>query len=111
MCVRSLKASSVSRWKKFSPIDPEPIAAASLSQVYRRFADRPDRCGQGSAPGIVPALKLILSILKDLVGFVVNRTSYGDLYDFAGMMAQLERTLMNEPDFRKEGCQRRSFPA
>lgn len=100
----------------FAWIDPEPIAAASLSQVHR--AGLPTGrtvVVKVQRPGIKAGIETDLSILKDLVGFVVNRTSYGDLYDFSGMMAQLERTLMNELDFRKEGANadrfRRNFSA
>ena len=59
----------------FAWIDPEPIAAASLSQVHR--AGLPT--GQTvvvkvQRPGIKAGIETDLSILKDLVGFVVNRT-------------------------------------
>jgi ubiquinone biosynthesis protein len=88
----------------FAWIDEKPLAAASLSQVHR--AGLPT--GQTvvvkvQRPGIQAKIKVDLEILKDLVGFISHYTHYGEMYDFKGMMAEMEKTLNNELDFRKEG--------
>ena len=88
----------------FAWIDEQPLASASLSQVHKAGL----HTGQTvvvkvQRPDIQPRIKVDLEILKDLVGFVSTRTQYGKYYDFAGMLVELERTLTNELDFRKEG--------
>jgi len=88
----------------FAWIDEKPLASASLSQVHK--AGLPT--GQTvvvkvQRPDIQPRIQVDLEILKDLVGFVSAHSQYGQYYDFAGMTAELERTLTNELDFRKEG--------
>ena len=88
----------------FAFIDEAPLASASLSQVHRAGL----RTGQTvvvkvQRPGIRAGIEVDLDILKDLVSFISNHTHYGALYDFSGTMVELERTLLNELDFRKEG--------
>jgi ubiquinone biosynthesis protein len=88
----------------FAAFSEEPLAAASLSQVHR--ATLPG--GQAvvvkvQRPGIRDEIRTDLEILQDLVGFIDKHTHYGELYDFAGMMAELEKTLTAELDFAREG--------
>jgi ubiquinone biosynthesis protein len=88
----------------FASFDAEPLAAASLSQVHQA------RLHSGQAvvvkvqrPGIQEQIAVDLEILQDLVRFIVNHTHYGDLYDFTGMVDELDQSLNRELDFRKEG--------
>lgn len=90
--------------KVFARFDEEPLAAASLSQVHRAVL----QTGQTvvvkvQRPGIQDNIQTDLEILQDLVNFVDHHTRYGELYDFSGMMAELEQSLKNELDFSKEG--------
>lgn len=94
----------------FKSFKQEPLASASLSQVH--LAVLPT--GQNvvvkvQRPNIESCIKVDLEILRDLVNFIVNRTNYGALYDFVGMMNELEKTLLNELDFRKEGANADKF--
>ncbi|HBP38689.1 MAG TPA: 2-octaprenylphenol hydroxylase, partial [Clostridiales bacterium] len=75
--------------KVFAWIDPEPLAAASLSQVHKaRLPTGQTVVIKVQRPGIAAGIKVDLEILKDLVSFVCNHTHYGTLYDFAGMMSE-----------------------
>jgi ubiquinone biosynthesis protein len=88
----------------FPWIDSQPLAAASLSQVHRaRLPTGQTVVVKVQRPEIAAQIKVDLEILQDLVGFVSRHTRFGDLYDFKGMMFELERSLQNELDFRKEG--------
>ncbi len=88
----------------FESFDETPLAAASLSQVHRAVlrGGRPVVV-KVQRPGIKESIKTDLEILQDLVHFIEHYTRYGELYDFSGMMAELEKSLNNELDFCKEG--------
>ncbi len=87
----------------FAWIDPQPLAAASLSQVHQaRLPTGQPVVIKVQRPGIKAGIQTDLEILQDLVTFICNHTQYGQLYDFVGMMSELEKTLNNELDFRKE---------
>ncbi len=88
----------------FQTFEEQPLAAASLSQVHKATLPTGHTVVvKVQRPGIQSRIQIDLEVLQDLVSFVCNRTHYGELYDFAGMMAELEKTLKNELDFRKEG--------
>lgn len=100
----------------FDWFDEKPLAAASLSQVHRaRLPTGQTVVVKVQRPDIQPRIQVDLDILKDLVGFVSTHSQYGKYYDFNGMMVELEKTLTNELDFRKEGDNadrfRRNFAA
>jgi ubiquinone biosynthesis protein len=88
----------------FASIERVPLASASLSQVHKAIL----HTGQEVAvkvqrPGIRDCIKVDLEILQDLASFLNLHTKYGEAYDFPAMIEELERTLNNELDFRKEG--------
>lgn len=88
----------------FASIERVPLASASLSQVHKAIL----HTGQEVAvkvqrPGIRDCIKVDLEILQDLASFLNQHTKYGEAYDFPAMIEELERTLNNELDFRKEG--------
>lgn len=88
----------------FASFDQEPLAAASLSQVHRaRLHSGQSVVVKVQRPGIREQVTVDLEILQDLVRFIVHHTHYGDLYDFTGMVDELEQSLNRELDFRKEG--------
>jgi ubiquinone biosynthesis protein len=88
----------------FEDFEEQPMAAASLSQVHRAFLPgRQEVVVKVQRPGIRDSIRIDLEILRDLVSFVSQHTHYGELYDFNGMLDELDRTLNNELDFRKEG--------
>lgn len=88
----------------FEHLTREPLAAASLSQVHKAvLPGGQEVVVKIQRPGIREGIEIDLEILRDLTGFIAQRTRYGDLYDFEGMIDELERTLHDELDFRKEG--------
>ena len=94
----------------FEWIDYKPLASASLSQVHRALLPT----GQPvvvkvQRPGIQEQIRVDLDIVKDLVSFIHNRTQYGQLYDYSGMVKELDKTLNNELDFAREGANADQF--
>ncbi len=88
----------------FSDFRQRPLAAASLSQVHQATLPTGKQVVvKVQRPGISESIEIDLDILSDLVHFIENRTKYGDLYDFSGMLSELDRTIHQELDFRKEG--------
>jgi len=89
--------------KVFGSIDPQPIASASLSQVYA--AVLPD--GQNvvikiQRPNITSVIDTDLEILSFLAARA-QTTPLGRIYDLAGIADDFGFTLRNELDFQREG--------
>ena len=83
--------------------EEEPVAAASISQVYRaKLTSGKPVAVKVQRPGIGKTIDLDLDILKDLAR-LIDHTSYGELYDCSGVVAEFENTIKNELDFTKEG--------
>lgn len=87
----------------YSEFGTEPVAAASISQVYRaRLVTGKAVAVKVQRPGIEKTISLDLDILKDLAR-LIDHTPYGELYDCSGMVAEFENTIKNELNFIKEG--------
>jgi len=87
----------------FIELDPEPIAAASLAQVYAaRLPDGEDVIVKIQRPNISIVIQDDLEILADLAK-VAQRTPLGRLYDIIGIVDDFAFTLQNELDYRREG--------
>ena len=89
--------------KAFSFFDPQPLASASLGQVHRAAL----RDGRAVAvkvqrPGIVDQVKTDLAVLDEIAAFVDNHTAVGRRYEFAPMIQEFRKALMDELDYTVE---------
>ncbi len=86
----------------FAYIDPQPIGAASLSQVYAaELHDGTPVAVKVQRPNIREVVELDLDILYDLAG-LAQRTQLGELYDPETVAEDFAFTLLNELDYRRE---------
>ena len=84
----------------FSRFEEEPLASASLAQVYR--AELPDGTPVAvkvQKPGIRETVNRDLSILEDLVEVLEDRIEVFALYDAPGMVRELKNAMLKELDF------------
>ena len=89
--------------KVFATIDPQPIAAASLAQVYAAtLPDGQEVVVKVQRPDIVTVIQTDLEILSRLAARA-QTTSLGKIYDFVGIADNFSFTLLNELDYRLEG--------
>ncbi|MCS7300961.1 MAG: AarF/ABC1/UbiB kinase family protein [Fimbriimonadales bacterium] len=86
----------------FAAIHPEPIGAASLSQVYAaQLLDGTPVAVKVQRPRIREVVELDLEILHDLAS-LAQRTQLGELYDPETVAEDFAFTLLNELDYRRE---------
>jgi ubiquinone biosynthesis protein len=90
--------------KLFRSFDPEPVAAASLSQVHK--AIHPDKnrvlAVKVRRPGIVKTVETDLNLLEILAEKIHHRIEALQMYDLPGIVATNRRTLLKEIDFSRE---------
>ncbi|MDZ7665742.1 MAG: AarF/UbiB family protein [Desulfotignum sp.] len=88
----------------FRSFDPEPVAAASLSQVHK--AVHPDKnrvlAVKVRRPGIVKTVETDLNILEILADKIHHSMESLQMYDLPGIVAANRRTLLKEIDFSRE---------
>ncbi|MCA1786432.1 MAG: AarF/ABC1/UbiB kinase family protein, partial [Desulfobacteraceae bacterium] len=88
----------------FRSFDPEPLAAASLSQVHK--AVHPDKnrvlAVKVRRPGIVKTVETDLNILEILADKIHHNMESLQMYDLPGIVAANRRTLLKEIDFSRE---------
>ena len=87
----------------FSSFDWDPIAAASIGQVYR--ATLPDGTRvivKVQRPGIDEAVEVDLSVLDELARVIESRTSWGREYHVKDVVAEFSTRLREELDYRIE---------
>jgi ubiquinone biosynthesis protein len=87
----------------FSSFDWDPVAAASLGQVYR--ATLPDGARvvvKVQRPGIDEAVGVDLSVLHELARVIESRTSWGREYHVKDVVAEFSARLREELDYRIE---------
>lgn len=91
----------------FERIDPDPVASASIAQVYRAQL-RPgvsELEGEVAVkvvkPGVPELVAIDLEILRE-VAERLSRTALAKRYDFEALSSQLDSTLKAELDMRQE---------
>ena len=88
----------------FAEFQPEPLAAASLSQVHRaRLADGQVVAVKVQRPGIDEQVRTDLEILTNIVQWLSRHTRANRSFDGAGMIEEFSRSLAAELDFLQEG--------
>jgi predicted unusual protein kinase regulating ubiquinone biosynthesis (AarF/ABC1/UbiB family) len=88
----------------FEELDPHPVASASIAQVYRarlRSGAHPEVAVKVVKPGVPELVALDVEIVKE-VADRLSRSALGRRYDFKGLAAQLEATLLPELDLTQE---------
>ena len=88
----------------FTTFDPDPIAAASLSQVHKAILpDGSEVVVKVQRPNIETTIKVDLEIITDVAHLLQERTPLGEMYDLPGVAEEFSATLQAELDFYREG--------
>ena len=89
--------------KAFLDFDAAPIAAASLGQVHRAsLRDGREVVVKVQRPGIREQIVKDLEVLSDIAGFLDGHTEIGKRYEFQRLLAEFQKSLMRELDYRQE---------
>ncbi len=89
--------------KAFSDFDAAPIAAASLGQVHRAsLRDGRQVVVKVQRPGIREQIVKDLEVLSDIAEFLDGHTEIGKRYEFKRLLAEFQKSLMRELDYRQE---------
>ena len=89
--------------KAFSKFDQHPLASASLGQVHRAaLRDGREVVVKVQRPGIVDRVKADLGALDEIAAFVDRHTAMGRRYEFAPMIGEFRRALMEELNYTVE---------
>ncbi len=96
----------------FERFDPEPIAAASIAQVYRARlrAGVSELAGEVAVKVVKPGVPELVDLDMEILLEVAERLSRSKLakrYDFEGLSSQLDATLKAELDLRQEAANTR----
>lgn len=89
--------------RAFQSFDPEPLASASLGQVHRATL----RDGRAVAvkvqrPHVMEQALADLAVLDEIAAFVDHHTAVGRRYEFAPMILEFRKALMEELDYEVE---------
>src|SRR5688572_16274494 len=83
--------------KAFLTFDAEPLASASLGQVHRAtLRDGRPVAVKVQRPGILDQVLADLTVLDEIAAFVDHHTKVGKRYEFAPMMQEFRKALMEE---------------
>ncbi|HEX6134049.1 MAG TPA: AarF/UbiB family protein, partial [Longimicrobiales bacterium] len=87
----------------FESFQSEPIAAASLGQVYRAtLRDGRPVAVKVQRPGIRSRIMDDLEALNEIAVFIDEHTELGRRYGMAGMLDEFRRSLLRELDYLRE---------
>ncbi len=88
----------------FAEIDAEPIAAASLGQVYRaRLHTGEEVAVKVQRPRLRETISFDIEILTRLTHFLTRFPSLNENADWEGMMREFRETITEEMDYAQEG--------
>jgi len=88
----------------FSYLNPEPIASASIGQVYSaRLWGGDEVVVKIVRPGSEQTFEQDLEILYDLVDWVTRHTALGQLYDLRTLVEEFAHTVRDEFNYIREG--------
>lgn len=89
--------------KAFLSFDAEPLASASLGQVHRAtLRDGRHVAVKVQRPDVVEQVLADLAVLDEIAAFVDQHTQVGRRYEFAPMIKEFRRALMDELDYQAE---------
>jgi len=87
----------------FAWINEQPIASASIGQVYRAaLRDGRQVVVKVRRPGVDQAMDVDLDIMAAAAREAQRRTRLGQVYDLAGMVAEVRHTAQEELDYEQE---------
>jgi ubiquinone biosynthesis protein len=86
--------------KAFLTFEEEPLACASLGQVHRAtLRDGRPVAVKVQRPGIVDQVLADLTVLDEIAAFVDHHTKVGKRYEFAPMIREFRKAIMEELDY------------
>ena len=87
----------------FAEIDAEPIAAASLGQVYRaRMHTGEEVAVKVQRPNLRETLSFDIAILRRLINFMSRRPAFNENADWSGMLDEFAEIIFEEIDYVHE---------
>ena len=96
----------------YAEIDAEPVAAASLGQVYRgRLFSGEEVAIKVQRPRLAETIKLDIAILERITQFVGRYPSLNENADWAGMLVEFNETIHEEMDYEQEARNAERFRA
>jgi predicted unusual protein kinase regulating ubiquinone biosynthesis (AarF/ABC1/UbiB family) len=88
----------------YQEFDVEPIAAASLGQVYRaKLFTGEEVAVKVQRPNLVAIIKGDIEILRKVAKFAEKFPSLNENADWAGMLREFDETIHEEMDYSAEG--------
>lgn len=88
----------------YAEIDAEPVAAASLGQVYRaRLHTGEEVAIKVQRPNLDESISLDIAILRRITNFLSRIPQINDNADWAGMLVEFDETIHEEMDYVQEG--------
>jgi len=88
----------------FAEFEERPTAAASIGQVHLGRLHTGERVAvKIQRPGVSPAIKTDLEILRNLAALAETRFEWARRYQLQGMVAEFGKALLQELDYTIEG--------
>ena len=88
----------------FSEIDTEPIAAASLGQVYRaRLHTGEEVAVKVQRPNLEEKIAFDIAVLRRITGFLSRYPAVNENADWEGMLSEFTETISEEINYTLEG--------
>jgi predicted unusual protein kinase regulating ubiquinone biosynthesis (AarF/ABC1/UbiB family) len=89
--------------KAFTEFESHPIAAASLGQVHRAaLRDGREVVVKVQRPAIRERMSEDLQVLGEIASFLDSHTEAGRKYEFAALLEEFRKSLLQELDYRLE---------
>jgi len=96
----------------YAEFDVEPIAAASLGQVYRaRLFTGEEVAVKVQRPNLAGIIKGDIEILRKVAKFAERFPALNENADWAGMLREFDETIHEEMDYSSEGRNAERFSA